>query len=208
MDKMKLYQIGVAAATEFLELNSIRLPVFMTYEEALNKLENRLSKLLRRVADGPTLGTGTGLYSDGHVFVNVPVTATPVQSPSMRSWSWPGWKTDRTAVGVVAHETGHHVAAMLNARYTPERRAEFRALWLTAIKGKKVSGYEPIPDEAAAESMRLFILNPDLLRKAIPNRYNFMLRLGLNPIPRLLRKGYAAVLNNPNYLPAAQRFTS
>jgi hypothetical protein len=192
---------------EFLSHNDLPDPMFMTYEEALHtEMKSRSVLLLRRVMDGPTLGTGTGLYSEGHVFVNIQRTAFPVQNPAMRSWSWPGWKTDRTAVGVVAHEVGHYVSELVSKQYTSEERAVKRAEWLDAVKGKKVSGYEPVPDEAAAESLRLFILNPDLLRKAIPARYNFICKLGLKPLPRLLRKGYAAVLNNAAYLQAAQRF--
>lgn len=211
MTKSELYCIGVEAACEFLDFNNLQHPVFMTYEQALSESEHpadrhHATNLLRRVAGGPTLGTGSGLYSDNHVFVNVPVTAWPVQNPSMRSWSWPGWKTDRTAIGVVAHEVGHHIAEAISPRFTVEERVTQRAAWLVAIRGKKVSGYEPVPGEAAAESMRLFILNPDLLRKAIPARYNFICGLGLRALPKLLRKGYAKVLNNPAYTVAAERF--
>lgn len=207
MNKLDLYYIGVAASNEFLDYNKISRPIYMTYDGALSlKSEAYQFKLLRMVVGGPTQGTGTGLYSQGHVFVNVPCTAEPVHKPAMRNWSWPGWKTDRTAIGVVAHEVGHYVAEEVSKGRTQEELKDRRSEWLTAIKGKKVSGYEPVPDEAAAESLRLFILNPDLLRKAIPARYNFIISLGLKPLPRLLRKGYAAVINNAAYLPAAQRF--
>lgn len=207
MTKTELYRMGVEASTEFLELNKLSTPIFMTYEEAFTAHPvSRAVVLLRRVADGPVQGTGTGLYYDNHVFVNVQHTAAPVFHPAMRNWSWPGWKTDRTAVGVVAHEVGHHVIDVVSLRFTEEKRAAHRAWWATTIKGKKVSGYEPVPAEAGAETLRLFILNPDLLRKAIPARYNFMCHLGLQAVPRLLKKGYAKVLNNPEYLPAAERF--
>jgi hypothetical protein len=209
MTKQDLYLIGVGAAIEFLQFNKLPLPVFMTYEEALNgKRVSHAIELLHRVHNGPIQGTRTGLYSKGYVFVNVPVTAAPVQNPSMRNWSWPGWKIDRTAVGVVAHEVGHHVGELLADKLTTLELCKSRTEWLQCIKGKKVSGYEPVPEEAAAESMRLFILNPDLLRKAIPRRYYFLCELGLKPLPRLLKKGYAKVLNNAAYLPAAERFVS
>lgn len=207
MSKLELYTIGVEASQEFLDCNKLSYPIFMTYEEALAKQSDAYQfKLLRAVAGGPTQGTGTGLYSRGYVFVNVPQTAHPVQQPAMRNWSWPGWKTDRTAIGVVAHEVGHYVTEIISKRFTPAEQAMQRFAWSQCIKGKKVSGYEPVPAEAGAETLRLFILNPDLLRRAIPARYNFICDLGLEPTTRLLRKGYAAVLNNPAYLPAAQRF--
>lgn len=209
MTKLDFYELGIAAATEFLHCNKLALPIFMTYEEALTgSYTPRAVQLLRRVAAGPVQGTGTGLYSAGHVFVNVPVTAWPVQNPALRNWSWPGWKTDRTAVGVVAHEVGHYVTELISVKYTPEELTAHRAEWLQCSKGKKVSGYEPVPAEAGAESFRLFILNPDLLRKAIPARYNFICKLGLKPVPRLLRKGYSKVINNTAYTAAAERFIS
>jgi len=37
-----------------------------------------------------------------------------------------------------------------------------------------VSSYEPNPSEAFAEAMKLFILNPDLLRAGRPLRYRFV----------------------------------
>lgn len=204
--------MGVEAAKEFLGFNGIEHPIFMTYEEAEESYEggnrSHALRLWHAVERGPVQGTGTGLYSQGHVFVNVERTAWPVQTPSMRSWSWPGWKTDRTAIGVVAHEIGHYVTDVVSEGRTAEEKAVSREAWTRIIRGKKVSGYEPVPDEAGAESLRLFILNPDLLRKAIPARYNFLTGLGLKPLPRLLRKGYAAVINNPAYLPAAQRFAA
>lgn len=213
MTKAKLYFIGVEASIEFLDFNGMAHPIFMTYASALEGPKRRgmytdndapkAVRFLRRVAAGPVLGTGTGLYSDGHVFVNVPHTAMPVQNPAYRSWSWPGWKTDRTAIGVVAHEVGHYV----------EHKLQLEAhgpAWCAIIAKykKQVSGYEPVPSEAWAESMRLFILNPDLLRKALPQRYEFICSIGLKALPRLLKKGYAKVLNNPAYLPAAERFVA
>lgn len=207
MDKMTLYDIGIQAVKEFLDHNSVTHPIFMTYEEALSKKSEAYPfKLLETVSGGALQGTGTGLYSRGYVFVNVSVTALPVQRPSMRNWSWPGWKTDRTAVGVVAHEVGHYLAEEVSRGRSNVELRERRAVWLDCIRGKKVSGYEPVPGEAAAETLRLFILNPDLLRLAIPKRYNFMRSLGLKALPRLLQKGYAAVLNNAAYLEAAQRY--
>lgn len=63
-----------------------------------------------------------------------------------------------------------------------------------------------MPDEAGAESLRLFILNPDLLYRAIPKRYEFICGLGLKPIERLMRKGYKKVLQNEAYFAAADKF--
>lgn len=215
MTKQDLYAIGVQAAQEFLRVNDLKEPRFSTYEEAMlhsDKWDSRGLKaadFLRRVVrmDGRTVGSGTGLYYDGRVFVNVPRTAAPVQHPVMRQWSWPGWKTDRTAIGVVAHETGHYVERELQRKFllTPKKDGVgFREI--LAKSKRTVSGYEPVPSEAWAETMRLFILNPDLLRLAIPERYDFVLGCDLKPVQRLLRKGWRKVLGNSAYDAAAERW--
>ena len=207
--KQDLYTIGVQAAQEFLSLNGLKDPRFSTYEEATqhsDKWDSRGLKaadFLRRVVrmDGRTVGSGTGLYYDGHVFVNVPRTAVPVQKPAMRSWSWPGWKTDRTCVGVCAHETGHFLvhALTLNMQH-----------WRTALEmhpKKPISGYAPTAEEQFAETARLFITNPDLLRRAVPWRYAWLTEVAeLVPVQRLLRKGWRKVLGNPAYDAAAERW--
>ena len=213
MTKQDLYAIGVQAAQEFLRLNSLKEPKFSTYEEAMlhsDKWDSRGLKaadFLRRVVrmDGRTVGSGTGLYYDGYVFVNVPRTAAPVQHPVMRQWSWPGWKTDRTAIGVVAHEVGHYVEhrMQLDGKLTRENHREE---WFALCKHERVSGYEPVPAEAWAETLRLFILNPALLRAACPRRYTFVDGCGLKATPRLLRKGWRKVLGNSAYDAAAERW--
>jgi hypothetical protein len=209
-----LYALGVQAATEFLMFNNLPLPLFLTYAETLSapsKGAPRAAEYLRRVVaqDSRAVGAGTGLYYDGHVFVNLPRCALPVQKPAVRSWSWPGWKTDRTPVGVVAHETGHHVEWALRraGRLDRAKGLEWRDL-LETTRGRTVSGYEPVPDEAWAETLRLFILNPDLLRRALEARYAFVTGLGLRPVSRLLRKGWRAVLANPAYYPAGERWVN
>ena len=208
MTKEELYQMGIEAATEFLALNGIDAPCFLTYPEAAEKLKGREADYFRRATRPPAtlVGRGTGLYYSGKVFVNLPRTAVAVTRPAYRSWSWPGWKVDRTPAGVVAHEVGHHVEAVLRRRkvLTKDDGAAWR-LGLSNHK-KRVSGYEPVPDEAWAETMRLFILNPDLLRLAIPWRWFFLLARELRPVERLMKKGWKKVLSNDNYTAAAVRW--
>jgi hypothetical protein len=151
--------------------------------------------------NGPARGRYTGLYYMGRAFVNVPTTALPVQHPQIHSWSWPRWKTDRTAVGVCAHETGHFLVHAL----TLDMRS-----WSEELKRqpkKPVSGYAPTAEEQFAETARLFILNPDLLRKAVPWRYIWLIgAAGLKPVPHLLRRGWHKILSNPAYDQAAERW--
>lgn len=213
---MALYMHGVRQCVRFCELNEIPLPVFITYEDALHSYERIAKKesgsalqfLYRVLQSKPNrIGADTGLYKDGHIFVNLPVTAAPVQVPGNRRYSWPGYKVDRTAAGVVAHECGHHVWARL---YTSLKQIKFGVVinqWVQLIQHsgkKKVSGYEPTPPEAFAETMRLFILNPDLLHRAIPARYYWLIEeLNLAPVEK---RHYTAVMDNPAYSDLAERW--
>lgn len=213
-NKNEIYCEGLQLAKKFLDANLLLHPKFLTYEEAFTTKRNFTNlhalRLLDKVSGGPLVGSQTGLYSDGHIFVNVPVTAFPVTEPSARRWSWPGWKTDRTAIGVVAHELGHYIEHYLQelGKMTIDPH---RAEWLDIINNyaksyrrrkKQVSGYEPVPSEAWAESCRLFILNPDLLQQGIPERYNFIRRFVR---PSETRPWYE-VLDNANYIKHAERW--
>lgn len=100
--KEELYRVGVEYARLFLDVNDIKHPTFVTFEEA--EKYSKLAVVLSLAKRNPLVGGLTAFYRLGYVCVNVPVTALPVPRPRYRSWSYPGWKTDRTAVGVVAHE--------------------------------------------------------------------------------------------------------
>lgn len=206
LTKLELYQYGVAKSKVFLDKNNLPHPIFMTYEYALSIPEgnNPALKMLRKVFEGPSIGTGTGLYCYGHVFVNLDRAAHPVQVPRYQTWSWPGWKTDRTPVGVVAHETGHYVEHILQQKgiLTQEHGKKWRDLVATFIK--PATSYEPVASEAWAETMRLFILNPDLLRRAIDVRYNFIIdEAKLKPSED---RDYKDVLENVLYFKPAERW--
>lgn len=88
-------------------------------------------------------------------------------------YSWPGNVSDRTLAGVMAHEMGHHV------HHTDSRANDIRR---TFPRNRRVTSYEPNADEAFAESFRLFMLNPSLLREGRRERYDYLLRLDLVPI--------------------------
>ena len=210
MTRQDLYAIGAQAAQEFLVVQTadslVGLLKFHTYQEVADgAVKGRQAEFFKRAVrlglSGPAKGRYTGLYYMGRAFVNVPVTALPVQKPQMRNWSWPGWKTDRTCVGVCAHETGHLLvhALTLNMRAWGEE--------LKRQPKKPISGYAPTAEEQFAETTRLFITNPDLLRKAVPWRYEWLTEVsGLKPVQRLLRKGWRKVLGNSAYDAAAERW--
>jgi hypothetical protein len=211
MTRQDLYRQGVELVDEFLKLQGEEglngLLKFHTYQEVADgavpscQAVDFFKRAVRLGLKGPARGRYTGLYYMGRAFVNVPVTAVPIQKPAMRSWSWPGWKTDRTAIGVCAHETGHFLVHGLSL--------DIRS-WAAELKcqpKKPVSGYAPTAEEQFAETARLFILNPDLLRKAVPWRYEWLTDVaGLVPVPKLLRKGWRKVLGNAAYDQAAERW--
>lgn len=152
--KEELFRLGVNASKAFLIQNSIA-PV-RSYKNC-------------------DLPGDTGLCSrvggKTDVYVNVLVTAFPRSSPVCCMRSHPGHKIDRTAIGVVAHETGHHIDFELS-----QHQRFNHAFWKVILKStqKRVSGYEPSPSEAWAETFRLFMLNPTLLLEGLPERYKFI----------------------------------
>lgn len=194
--KLSLFGLGASLSESFCRNNNIPVP------------EYRLQRL-----------DSTGLYlpqtrtRKAQVLVDLEKTANPVENPGHMRWSHPGWKTDRTAFGVVLHETGHHVDRVIMEHVTktkPIRQdvhgayASDRDEWFEAHSGKRVSGYEPNASEAFAETMRLFIGNPDLLRRAIPSRYNYLCQvLRLQAVVPL---DYKTAIGNSKYYPAAEKW--
>lgn len=88
-------------------------------------------------------------------------------------YSWPGHISDRTLLGVTAHELGHHVHL---TRPDVEEISK-------GLPGPAVTGYEPNDLERFAETFRIFLLNPDLLARGRPARYAFLTDFcGLRPI--------------------------
>lgn len=145
--KEGLYKEGISLVKEFLELNSIALPSFKRTNEK----------------------KFSGYYFNKIVFINVPKTALPTLKPKHQRWSYPGYKIDKTAVGVVAHETGHYIDELGGLKSRSNKWAELSLI-------KPISGYDGSSQiEAFAETMRLFILNPNLLKLGNPARYDFII---------------------------------
>jgi hypothetical protein len=126
-----------------------------------------------------------GWYWFGTLFVNVKKSRVPVKVPGF-AWSFTGYKSDLTLPGVLAHEMGHHVHFRLENRH-PAAAVFSRQLQVyikTVVDAEPpVSGYEPNLHEAFAEMMRLFILNPMLLKEGRPKRYTLLADvLNLKPL--------------------------
>lgn len=125
------------------------------------------------VVDAKTRASYCGVYyyRRKSMEVNIKRCANKAKVPGF-SWSHPGYFADRTPFGVVCHEFGHHVDCVLN-----------KTKGMPKFKNEKVSGYEPNAQERFAESMKLFLSNPDLLKKTCPKRYEFLTKkLGLVPV--------------------------
>lgn len=172
-EKQDLYRRGLIIVNEFLDFNCIPRPTYIEGKvpHAMNKWQ------------------ATGLYGFDTVYVDLTRTILP-QRARGRVWSWPCFRTDKTAVGVLAHEVGHYIQDLV-------RREEFFAIATLrdpemspiklfhrfnslSVSEKSVTSYEPTYDEAFAEAMRLFITNPDLLRCGRPQRFAFLFKeLGL-----------------------------
>ena len=149
-----LYDLGVKLVTELNEKNKIT-PV-------------RIRKV--------TSGRNYGWYDHGDIYINLPKTRPPTSVPGF-SWTYPGYKADLTAYGVIAHENGHHVYASIYGRIDKKKWREILA------SEPKVTSYEPNMSEAFAESMKVFSTNPDLLSNGRPLRYLFLTgELGLEPV--------------------------
>jgi hypothetical protein len=159
-----LYTLGVTISTAFLERNVLRVPEFIA------------RTLITERAPSGSYGCGVYLHRCSRVVVNPYACAKPAHG-TPRKWSFPGYTPDRTPVGVVAHEVGHHVDEVFSHPSAGMK-------WREAAKGAKVSSYEPDLAEAFAESVRLFITNPAMLHAIAPARFTYLANvLGLVPRP-------------------------
>jgi hypothetical protein len=123
-----------------------------------------------------------GWYWQGNLFVNLKRSKTPVKTPGF-AWSYTGFKADLTAPGILAHEIGHHVWFEHVARNFSNRVTRDELLALMSVQSEApVSGYEPNSHEVFAEAMRLFILNPTLLKEGRPGRWAALQGFGLRPL--------------------------
>jgi len=122
--------------------------------------------------------TGMYWYDEKRIEIIENRIIKPTKVPGFK-WSYPGYKADKTIIGVLAHETGHHIENCLKMR-----EGGFLGNMLNFIfLNKKISSYEPNKYEAFAETMRLFITNPDLLKIYSPDRYTTLIKyLKLKPV--------------------------
>jgi hypothetical protein len=152
-NKNENYEYGFKILSQFCQYNGIPVP----------NIKNTKSKNLY----------GYYKWGSSTIWLNITRCRTPVNVPGY-TWSYTGYKSDLTVAGVLAHECGHYIDDRLNK---PSKQIS------RFVKGEKsVTSYEPDNYEVFAESMKLFILNPDLLRHGRPKRYEYITSLGLKPL--------------------------
>ena len=186
LDRRTLYLFGRHLVATFARRNAIPLPTFHD-PSSEPALLNRLHRTIWRTS---------GMQWGRTVWVNIDATARPGRGGY--TWSFPGYKVDRTAYGVTAHEFGHYVAKVKRLRFGP-----------SFFAAPAVSGYEPNASETIAETFKLFITNSDLLKHGSPVRYAALRDAGLKPviaIPwREMLEDFSA---DPRIIAAAERWAT
>ena len=118
------------------------------------------------------------------IFVNLPKSACEANKPTPFNSNHVHWFVDRTPCGIVCHEFGHYLHHKLTN------------LKIVLPKEKQITSYEPNYHERFAESIKLFITNPDLLKQYDPKRYDVIVnKLKLKPI---INKTYIEVFKEHN----------
>lgn len=141
MTKDDLYLAGIEHITKWCEANGVQVP----------RVVARSGK--------PDFGV-CAYYRNGEI--QIWPSSCAGLGLAGRQWSWPGYSTDRTPYGVLAHELGHHV----DNQHGP--RGGYRSHVWRPLDAKPLTGYCPNDNEWFAELFRLFVTNPDLFRALRP----------------------------------------
>ena len=126
-----------------------------------------------------------GCYDDNKKIIKIYLKscANEINNPGY-SWSHRHYFVDREPCGVICHEFGHYLHDILtNSK-------------LVLPKENKITSYEPDFYERFAETIKLFILNPSLLKEYDQQRYKVLTqKLKLIPI---INDDWETVMNKNN----------
>lgn len=151
LDKNDMLGAGLELVNTFCRANDLTTPAVLITRDAR---EWRVS--------------ACAYYRPGKIAICVPRCAH-VGSGGM-AWSFPGYVIDRTPYGVLAHELGHHVD--LESGHT---RGKYWSDYGEAVRcwsgEKPITNYCSDDAEWFAEVFRLFVTNPDLLKRLRPRAY-------------------------------------
>lgn len=98
-----------------------------------------------------------------------------------RAWSFPGYVVDRTPYGVIQHELGHHIDwnhGTIKRAYWSDYSTDIRE----ETGEQKITTYCPNDAEWFAEIFRLFVTNPDLLKRMRPKTFARLISDGHKPV--------------------------
>ena len=177
--KVRLLYDEMQGAKAFLDVNSIPHPKFKLFANAHSHRYYGMCRYESRVVE---------------VYVNS--CRTPCSERGY-SWSYPGWKADVTPGGVLRHELGHWIMSQkgfifkdrtldLNKKFMRSNgicpSSMIEATRVAILEEASVSSYEPNVDEVFAEALKVYMINPDLLRVGRPLRYDIIrIHLGIQP---------------------------
>ena len=154
MTKQELFNEGVRYVIEFCKVNNIKMPKIVAKDN-------------KSYFPAPC-----GFYNSRNktIYVCIEKCSYEVNNPGYR-WSHRHYFADREPCGVVCHEFGHYLHHILtNCK-------------LVLPRERKITSYEPNNNERFAETIKLFMLNPDLLKQYDPRRYDVIVNvLKLKPI--------------------------
>lgn len=169
--KLMLAEKGIKSASQFLKINAIPQPdIKLIYAWGHDLYpEDGMS------GEAKPLDKGRYYHRSKVVKLNLARCGVPVTSIGC-GWSIPCSKSDTTPMGVICHEMGHHVHHFLGYEHVLSLMNWYDDRFA-------VSGYHPNKTEALAEAMRIFILNPDMLRRKQWPWFDFFTKtLGLKPM--------------------------
>lgn len=181
--KQEMYRAGVGLLNLFCQHNAIPLPdiISLTKESRYYHLktcgfyrpyrlnhdeENRDGEELKRI-ERPTIW--------------IMVEKCAAKGMAGRQWSWPGYVVDRTPVGVLAHELGHHVDHLFSDRTkkTFQEGLYSYLVWEKSNREEPITSYLGTDKETTtyykewfAEIFRVYVTNPDLCKHLRPGFYN------------------------------------
>ena len=173
--KQQLFKEGVKLLEDFCILNNIQRPIIR--EKAF--------------------GNNAGMYYSGVLHINLSRCTQMTMGKPIRKWSYPGYKVDKTAYGVINHEFGHYLDNLFGiVNYFKNLKK----------REKPLTGYCPNLFEFLAEHLRLFMTNPDLLKKGRPQTYSIL--VGVFRLKPIEKRKWKEVLKDahPDFIKACINF--
>lgn len=136
-------------------------------------------------------------YYRNTIHINMKLCRPAVKTPGY-DWTFPGYIQDLSPYGILAHELGHYISDILGKKF----RKSF--VNIKRFEENVTSSDNQGLDEKMAEAARLFITNPDLLKRGRPMRYEIF----ANHYQPVIKNRWKTVLKHahPKIHSAAERW--